>query len=112
VSLKEFKLILANQWDLHSQYTKSAQPMPTRSSFFAAHLLAKDAVLQAENIPEEIDDKIDLPAFFVEPEQSRQALDPELQHPPAPPPDPIPHPYADPAPEPQSIADPDSASTA
>jgi hypothetical protein len=26
VSLKEFKLILANQWGLHSQYTKVAKP--------------------------------------------------------------------------------------
>jgi hypothetical protein len=65
VSLKEFRLILANQWDLHSQYTKSAQPMPTRSSFLAAHLLDKNAVIQAESTPEEIDDEIDLPAFFV-----------------------------------------------
>jgi hypothetical protein len=74
VSLKEFKLILANQWDLHSQYTKSAQPMPTRSSFLAAHPLDKNAVIQAENTPEEIDDEINLPAFFVEPEQRRRPL--------------------------------------
>jgi hypothetical protein len=64
VSLKEFKLILANQWDLHSQFTKSAQPMPTRSSFLAAHPLDKNAVIQVENTPEEIEDEIDLPEFL------------------------------------------------
>jgi hypothetical protein len=98
VSLKEFKLILANQWDLHSQYTKSAQPMPTRSSFLAAHPLDKNAVLQAENTPEEIEDEIDLPAFFVESEQGPQRIpDPKPQHAPSPPPDPDLHPHADPA---------------
>jgi hypothetical protein len=112
VSLKEFKLILTNQWDLHSQYTKSAQPMPTRSSFLTAHSLDKNAVIQAENTPEEIEDKIDLPAFFVKPEQGRQSPDPEPQPAPAPPLDPNPHLHADPVPELHHVADPDSASTA
>jgi hypothetical protein len=112
VSLKEFKLILANQWDLHSQYTKSAQLMPTCSSFLAAHPLDKNAVIQAENTPEEIEDEIDLPAFFVEPEQRIQPPDPEPQPAPAPPPDPNPHFHVDPAQEPHPIADPDPASTA
>jgi hypothetical protein len=85
VSLKEFKLILANQWDLHSQYTKSAQPMPTRSSFLAAHPFDKNAVIQAESTPKEIEDEIDLPAFFVEPEQRIRPPDPEPQPAPAPP---------------------------
>jgi hypothetical protein len=98
VSLKEFKLILANQWYLHSQYTKSAQAMPTRSSFLAAHPLDKNAVIRAENTPEEIEDEIDLPAFFVELEQGKQRiLDPEPQHVTTPTPDPNPHLHADPA---------------
>jgi hypothetical protein len=86
--------------------------MPTSSSFLAAHPLDKDAVIQAESTPEEIDDEIDLPAFFVEPEKRRRPPDPEPQPAPAPPPDPNPHSYADPAPEPHHIADPDSESTA
>jgi hypothetical protein len=112
VSLKEFKLILANQWDLHSQYTKSAQPMPTRSLFLAAHPLDKSAVIQAENTPEEINDEIDLPAFFVEPEQRRRPRIRNRNPHRLRPPDPNPHVHADPAPEPHHIADPDSESTA
>jgi hypothetical protein len=98
VSLKEFKLILANQWDLHSQYTKSAQPMPTRSSFLAAHPLDKNAVIRAKNTPEEIEDQVDLPAFFIEPKQGKQRIpDPEPQHALAPTPDPNLHLHGDPA---------------
>jgi hypothetical protein len=86
--------------------------MLTRSSFLAAHPLDKDAVIQAESTPGEIDDEIDLPAFFVEPEQRTQPPDPEPQPAPTPPPDPNPHIHADPAPVPHHVADPDSASTA
>jgi hypothetical protein len=71
VSLKEFKLILANQWDLHSQYTKAATPMPTRSSFLAAHPLDKNAIIQAES---KLEDEIDLPAFFIEPDKGKQRI--------------------------------------
>jgi hypothetical protein len=98
VSLKEFKLILANQWDLHSQYTKAAKPMPTRCSFLAAHPLDKNAIIQVENTPEKIEDEFDLPVFFIEPDQGKQRIpDPEPQHGPAPTPDPNPPCHADPA---------------
>jgi hypothetical protein len=63
--------------------------MPTHSSFLAGHLLNKNAIIQLENTPEEIKDKIDLTAFFNEPDQGKQrVLDPEPQHAPAPTPDP------------------------
>jgi hypothetical protein len=86
--------------------------MPTRSSFSAAHPLDKNAVIQAESTTEEIEDRIDLPAFWVEPEQRIRPPDPEPQPALALPLDPNPHFYADPAQEPHHVVDPDSASTA
>jgi hypothetical protein len=59
--------------------------MPTRSSFLAAHPLEKNALIWAESTPEEIEEEIDLLAFFVEPDQGKQRIpDPEPQHAPAP----------------------------
>jgi hypothetical protein len=77
INLSEFKLILNKKWDLHAQFTKSAQPPRTRSHYDTAPAPAdKSAVMEIENFLPDIDDEIGLDNLMYPPPELTQNATP------------------------------------
>jgi hypothetical protein len=82
INLSEFKLILNKKWDLHAQFTKSAQPPRTRSHYDTAPAPAdKTAVMENENFLPDIEDEIGLDnLMYPPPETTQNATPPAPSH--------------------------------